>query len=77
MQSQNTLLHNLLIVDSVSYVNVRLKRYVGHRWVQIKYVRWAGWRKRVKVRVDPLDKGRLPGACHTYGDDHNRFRYLG
>jgi hypothetical protein len=65
--TQLILLHDLLVVDGVPDVNVSRIGHLPTRGVQVHYVRRL--LAPIKLRREPLDKGRLPGARHAQDDD--------
>jgi hypothetical protein len=68
---RHTLSHDLLVVDRVPDVDVRVVRRAGHRRVEVEDVRRRAL--SVEVRVEPLDEGGLAGAGHADGDNHCRL----
>lgn len=73
----NTLLHDLLIINGISDVNIGLKIGARNGWVQVEYVWRRGWFLGVKVRVDPLHEGRFARTGHANGDDDHRLFLVG
>jgi len=75
-EDRDILLHDLLVINCISDVDVRLKGNMGNCRIEVQDVRWSRVVLRVQIRIDPLHKGRLSSTRHANGDDQTRFSWL-
>lgn len=75
-EDRDILLHDLLVINCISDVNVRLKGDMRNCRIEVQDVRWSRVVLRVQIRIDPLHKGRLSSTRHANSDDQTWFSWL-
>ena len=72
-EDQDILLHDLLVIDCVSDVNVGFKGNMGHCGIEVQDIGRSRVVLGVQIGIDTLHKGRFSSTGHANGDDQTRF----